>query len=125
MRNSPCSGLIDFRSLGFLTLLSVVLTGCSAVRTSGSGSGSNLSLAKPAVVKPDAGRTGLPFRKTSYLWPTRVSFGTQTVGTSSAPQAVVFSNINREAVKISAIIASGDFAQSNDCAAMLAPALSV
>ena len=49
------------------------------------------------------------------LCPTSVRFGNQTVGASSAAQAMTISNTGSDNLTISAITASGDFAASNSC----------
>src|SRR5205085_2435797 len=52
--------------------------------------------------------------------PTSLTFGSQNVGTSSAPQAVNVNNGTSNAVDITSIAASGDYSQSNDCGASVA-----
>ena len=58
------------------------------------------------------------------LTPTSLSFGTQTVGTTSAAQSVTLTNTGGAALNISGISLSGtnagDFAQTNTCPASLA-----
>ncbi len=49
------------------------------------------------------------------LFPTRLSFGTQLVGTKSSPQPVTLTNIGGETLDISKIAASGSFSQTNNC----------
>ncbi|PYU88249.1 MAG: hypothetical protein DMG25_20310, partial [Acidobacteria bacterium] len=49
------------------------------------------------------------------LCPTSVSFGSQTVGTTSAAQVLTVSNTGSDNLTISAITASGDFTASNLC----------
>ncbi|HEX5410279.1 MAG TPA: choice-of-anchor D domain-containing protein [Terriglobia bacterium] len=49
------------------------------------------------------------------LCPTSVNFGTQTVGTSSPPQAVSLNNSGTSDLTVSAVNISGDFAQTNTC----------
>ena len=51
---------------------------------------------------------------------TSLSFGNQTVGSSSGAQAVTVSNTGTGAATISSITANGDFAQTNTCAGSLA-----
>jgi hypothetical protein len=55
---------------------------------------------------------------------TTLAFGTQTVGTTSAPKTVTLENVGNLALTISSIVASGDFAVvSNTCPASLGPGL--
>jgi len=52
--------------------------------------------------------------------PTSLTFGAQSVGTTSAPQTVIQSITGEGTLLISSITASGDFAQTNDCGSSLA-----
>jgi len=52
--------------------------------------------------------------------PSSLTFASQTVGSSSASQAVTLSNTTASAVAISSIAASGDFSQNNNCGSSLA-----
>lgn len=58
------------------------------------------------------------------LLPSALTFPTQTVGTTSASQAVTLSNAGTAPLAISSIITEGDFAQSNACPSSLAPSAS-
>ncbi len=49
------------------------------------------------------------------LCPMNVTFGTQTVGTTSPPQAVTVNNSGTSDLTVSGISTSGDFAQTNTC----------
>src|SRR5262249_37195476 len=49
------------------------------------------------------------------LSPTSLSFGNQTVGTSSAAQPVTLKNTGTATLLISSIGTSGDFTQTNNC----------
>jgi VCBS repeat protein/ASPM-SPD-2-Hydin domain-containing protein len=49
------------------------------------------------------------------VYPSRLSFAGQTVGTTSAVEEVTVSNPGIAPLKISSILASGDFAQTNTC----------
>ncbi|HEV2344050.1 MAG TPA: choice-of-anchor D domain-containing protein [Actinocrinis sp.] len=51
---------------------------------------------------------------------TSLSFGNQTIGTTSGAQAVTVSNTGNAAATISSISASGPFAQTNNCGSSLA-----
>jgi hypothetical protein len=52
--------------------------------------------------------------------PTAIDFGSQTVGTTSSARAVTVTNNGTSSVAVSSISATGDFAQTNNCAASLA-----
>ena len=52
--------------------------------------------------------------------PTSLTFGSQTVGTTSSSQAVTLSNGGSNSVTISSIATSGDFGQTNNCGSSLA-----
>jgi hypothetical protein len=56
------------------------------------------------------------------LAPASLNFGSQGVGTSSAPQTITLSNPSNVSFNIANIAATGDFSQTNDCGASLAPA---
>ena len=58
------------------------------------------------------------------LTPSGLTFPTQTVGTTSAPQAATLANAGTAPLLIASIITEGDFAQSNACPPSLAPAAS-
>jgi Abnormal spindle-like microcephaly-assoc'd, ASPM-SPD-2-Hydin len=82
------------------------------------GLGVFLLSAKPALVQ-----TGLGTGSATLLSmiPSRLDFGTQTVGTSSQPATVKLSNAGNSPVTIHDILTSGiDFTQSNNCGASLA-----
>ncbi len=52
--------------------------------------------------------------------PAALNFGSQGVGTISAPQTVTISNPASVSFNIAGIVSSGDFSQTNDCGASLA-----
>jgi phosphatidylethanolamine-binding protein (PEBP) family uncharacterized protein len=52
--------------------------------------------------------------------PTSLTFANQTVGTTSAPQTVTLNNTTANAISITSIATSGDFAQTNNCGTSLA-----
>ena len=54
------------------------------------------------------------------FFPSRLNFGTQAVGTSSAAREVTVTNIGNAPLSISGITANGDFSQSNTCDATVA-----
>lgn len=58
------------------------------------------------------------------LSPTSLSFPAQSVGVTSAAQAVTFSNVGTAPLTIAGIATAGDFATSSTCAATLAPGAS-
>ena len=52
--------------------------------------------------------------------PTSLSFGDQTVGTTSSAQTITLTNTGNASLAISSIAASGDFAQTNSCGSSVA-----
>ncbi|MGO8731190.1 MAG: beta strand repeat-containing protein [Terriglobia bacterium] len=54
------------------------------------------------------------------LSPASLTFGPHPVGTPSASQAVTLTNTGNAPLSVSSIVASGDFAQSNNCGSSLA-----
>ncbi|WP_405583017.1 discoidin domain-containing protein [Streptomyces sp. NBC_01190] len=52
--------------------------------------------------------------------PTTLSFGSQSVGTSSATQAVTVTNTGTAAASVTSIATSGDFGQTNTCGTSIA-----
>jgi hypothetical protein len=52
--------------------------------------------------------------------PAALNFGSQGVGTISAPQTITISNPASVSFNITGIVSSGDFSQTNDCGASLA-----
>src|ERR1051326_1921337 len=52
--------------------------------------------------------------------PTGLTFGNQTVGSTSAPQAITVTNNQTTSLTISSIVVTGDFSQSNTCGSSLA-----
>ena len=72
--------------------------------------------AVPAVTL--LGRGAVPI---VMLTPASLSFGDQRVGVTSAPKTVTVSNKGEVALHITQISVLGEFAQANDCGALLAP----
>jgi hypothetical protein len=66
----------------------------------------------------------MPAPALASFQPASASFGSQTVGTQSSVQTVQLQNPGGSALAISSIQASGDFAQTNNCPASLAPGAS-
>jgi hypothetical protein len=54
------------------------------------------------------------------LWPSRLSFGSQPFGTSSAERTVTLSNPGGAPLAISSIVANGDFIATNNCGSTIA-----
>lgn len=80
-----------------------------------------LSITDNAVGSPQtASLTGTGLAPAAALSPTSLTFSSQNVGTTSAAQAVTLTNSGNIAMTISGITISGDFAQTNNCAATLA-----
>ncbi|MGA2738678.1 MAG: choice-of-anchor D domain-containing protein [Bryobacteraceae bacterium] len=55
------------------------------------------------------------------LSPSSLTFASQAVGVASAPRGATVKNTGTVAVTVSGIVATGDFGQSNNCPASLAP----
>jgi hypothetical protein len=55
------------------------------------------------------------------LAPTSLSFGSQAVGTSSAPQAITVTNSGSANLSITGIAVQGDFSQTNACGGAIVP----
>ncbi len=55
------------------------------------------------------------------LTPTGLTFSNQLVGTSSSPQTITLSSSGTAGLNLSSLQVSGDFAQTNNCPATLAP----
>ena len=64
--------------------------------------------------------TGNPSPQVNLL-PSSLSFGNQSVGTTSNPQPITVTNTGNAALTFTSIVASGAFAQTNDCTALLQP----
>jgi archaellum component FlaF (FlaF/FlaG flagellin family) len=58
------------------------------------------------------------------LNPKVLNFGDEKVGQKSAPMTVTLTNTGSDDMSLTSIAATGDFAQTNQCAAMLAPSQS-
>jgi len=54
------------------------------------------------------------------LSPTSLSFGSQLLGSASAPQTITLTNTGSSALTITSIATSGDFAQTNNCGSSIA-----
>src|SRR5438270_3030429 len=99
--------------------ISVTFTPTASGTRTGSLSATNNVTGSPQTVSlTGTGATaGTPGASVS---PTSLTFGNQTVGTSSAAQTVTVSNTGSAALTITSIVASGDFAASNTCGGSLA-----
>src|SRR5258706_541444 len=64
--------------------------------------------------------TGTTVGPSAALSPTSLTFASQTVGTTSAAQAITLSNGGTAALTITSIAAGGDYAQTNNCGTSLA-----
>ena len=82
----------------------------TAVNPNPGGASAALTLQISAASGPSAGVSS-----------TSISFVAQATGSSSSPQSVTLQNNGTAALNISGIQASGDFGQTNNCAASLAP----
>jgi hypothetical protein len=56
---------------------------------------------------------------TASVSPTSLSFGNETLGTSSASKAITLSNTGSAVLNLNSILASGDYSQTNNCPASL------
>ena len=97
-------------SVTFTPTASGTRTGSSSVTDNASGSPQTVGLTG----------TGAAPTTTASLSPTSLTFASQTVGTTSAAQTVTLSNTGTATLAISSIVASGDFAQTNNCGGSLA-----
>jgi hypothetical protein len=74
-----------------------------------------------AFVSPDGqgdafvAKIGLADAPGLALGPARLTFGPQTLGTTSSPQTVTLLDAGSQPLSITSIVASGDFAQTNTC----------
>jgi hypothetical protein len=84
-------------------------TGTVSITSDAPGSPHQVALSGTGIVGPAVS-----------LSPTSLSFGNQLVGTTAAPQTVTLSNTGGGPLEITSIIASGDFAQSNNCGGSVA-----
>jgi uncharacterized repeat protein (TIGR03803 family) len=58
----------------------------------------------------------------SVVWaPPTLTFGPQAVGTTSAAQNVRLSDFGSESLSVASVVATGDFAQANDCTGTVPP----
>lgn len=87
-------------------------SGTWSVTSDASGSPHSVSLSGQGVTAPTPAVS---------LSPTSLIFGSQTIGTTSAPQTVTLTNSGTGTLNISAIGTTGDFAKSTACPAALAP----
>ncbi len=92
-------------------VLVLIILFISAVNFGCGGAVSNTSAAtvSPTTSAPAVGLSGAS-----------LSFGNQTVGTTSASRSVTVTNTGTASLSISAVAATGDFAQTNNCAGTLA-----
>jgi hypothetical protein len=85
------------------------VTGAYASDTNFAGSTSNALQLAPIPPEPIVS-----------LSPLSLTFGPQQVGTTSASQAVTLTNTGNATLSVPSIVASGDFAQSNNCGSSVA-----
>ena len=103
--NSNCSV-----SVTFTPTASGTRSGTLTLTDSASNSPQTVSLSGTGATAP----TGIT------VSPSSLTFASQNVGTTSAPQTVTVTNNDSSAASITSIAASGDFAQSNNCGTSLA-----
>lgn len=56
---------------------------------------------------------------TASVTPTSLSFGNETLGTTSAAKTITLSNTGTAALNLNSIVASGDYSQTNNCPASM------
>jgi hypothetical protein len=69
---------------------------------------------------PSVSLSGSGIASIAGLAPSSLTFASQTLGTTSAAQTITLTNSGDATLNITSIAASGDFAQSNNCTAVLA-----
>ena len=82
--------------------------------------GATLSITDNAASSPQSfnlSGTGVTAGTAVTLTPTSLSFSNQAVGTTSSPQTVTITNTGTAVLTITSITISGDFLQTNTCAA--------
>lgn len=105
---SLASGASCSINVSFSPTTSGNITGNLTVKDTASGNPHTVAL---------AGTGGGP---AASLTPASLDFGTQALGTTSAPQTITLSNTGGDAMAIAGISSSGDFAQTNNCGTTLA-----
>jgi hypothetical protein len=89
--------------------------------TAGGSRTASVSITDTAPGSPQSvslGGTGLG--PVANLNPNQLTFASQTVGTTSAPQVVTLTDTGSGPLNITSIVASGDFAETNTCSTSLA-----
>ena len=94
-------------AVAFAPAASGVRAGALTILSNGASSAVTVSL------------TGTGVAPEISLSPESITFGHQLVGTVSSPQAVTLTNTGTAALELSGVHVSGEFTQSNDCAASL------
>jgi Bacterial Ig-like domain (group 3)/FG-GAP-like repeat/Abnormal spindle-like microcephaly-assoc'd, ASPM-SPD-2-Hydin/FG-GAP repeat len=102
------------------TSLPVGSNSLTATYAGDSSFGSATSAAVPVVITAPTA----PTAPAVTLSPTSLTFALQTVGTTAAAQAVTLTNSGQVALTLTSIASSGDFDQSNNCGATVAPGAS-
>lgn len=72
------------------------------------------------IVPLDGTGVAVTYRYSATATPASLTFGTRTIGSTSNAQTVTLSNTGTGALSINNVIATGDFAQSNNCGNSLA-----
>jgi hypothetical protein len=107
-----CAGSVA--SAGSCTL-SVTFTPTAAGIRTGSISVNDNALGSPQVINLSGTANGA----VANVTPASLTFSAQTVGSTSAAQAVILSNGGNETLNISTIQSTGDFTESNNCPSAL------
>jgi len=87
---------------------------------------STVSNAASALVAPTRARAAAITAQLSGIavFPSALTFGSQTVSTTAPPQLVYLTNTGADAMTIASIVSSGDFSAVRNCGATLAPGAS-
>ena len=84
--------------------------------TAGGARNGTLSISDNAPGSPHTvSLSGSGYVTTATVSPSSLAFGNQTLGTTSAAQSIVVTNTGANPVAVSAVAATGDFAQTNNC----------
>jgi hypothetical protein len=108
-----------------VTVLVLIVPGVIAVRRQGASPWAVALLASAVAAQAscrggDSNPTPPATNPLATLSSASLTFGSQDVGTTSAPQSVSLANAGNATLTISGISASGDFAQTNTCGGSLA-----
>ncbi len=95
--------------------INVTFTPTAVGTASGTLSITDNASGSPQTIKVTG--TGVTAATAVTLTPTSLTFGNQTVGTTSSPQTITITNTGSSTLDINSITTTGDFAQTNNCGA--------